>query len=253
MRFEEAAPDPDAVVRAPSSPGRRSGPGAGSGPVTSRATAWTAAEPSAATTPWTSIPAGSSSARTTSPLCSSARSSLYSSIHAASRARSSSLARVMSHSMPAWANSAVRQRNPSSTCAAGGVGDRRADVAADELGRQQQRRPALDRLALDGVDGVGRPHPVGAGEDAEVDPGAARRARLDLQTGVGRPQPVEQRVHRRGLPVRRGRARRRRPASLRSRLWSHLRKSSRYSVTRASRRSKRCSATSGSATSSTCW
>jgi hypothetical protein len=56
---------------------------------------------------------------------------------------------------------------------AGGVRHRRPDVRADQFERDQGRRPALDLLPFDRVVGVRGPHPVGAFQDAEVDPGPA--------------------------------------------------------------------------------
>ena len=100
----------------------------------------------------------------------------------------------MSHSMPKWPNRAVAARNDEVVRAAGRVRPRRPDVRADELRRQQQLRPALDALALERVVGVARPHAVGAGEDAEVDAGAARRAALDLHARMAGAQLVEQPV-----------------------------------------------------------
>ena len=61
--------------------------------------------------------------------------------------------------------------------------------------------PALDELPLMRVDAVRRPHPVGALKDAQVDPGPAGGAGLDLQGGVGGPDLVEEPVERLGLGV----------------------------------------------------
>lgn len=55
-------------------------------------------------------------------------------------------------------------------------------MGADELGRQQLRGPALDRLALQRVVAVRCPDPVRTGESAEVDASATAGARLDLGT-----------------------------------------------------------------------
>ena len=108
---------------------------------------------------------------------------------------------------------------------AGGVRRRAAPTWAPiSSGGSSSAGPALDLLALQGVDAVAGPHPVGALQHAEVDPAAAGRAGLDLQRrGAARAaRPAA------GTPPASGRARRRSPvgrcpASTRSRLWSHLR------------------------------
>ena len=46
------------------------------------------------------------------------------------------------------------QPQPEVDGATGGVGNRRADMRADQLGWQQQAGPALDQLTLDGVVGI---------------------------------------------------------------------------------------------------
>ena len=84
--------------------------------------------------------------------------------------------------------------------AAGGVGLGRADVAADQLGRDQQLGPALDRLALQGVVGVAGPDPVGAVKDPQVDP-APPEAQLSISTPGWRAQLVQQPVGGQGLGV----------------------------------------------------
>ena len=91
----------------------------------------------------------------------------------------------------------------------GGVGVRRADVAPHHRRWHQRRRVALDHLALQRVVAVARPHPLGPGEDAEVDPRPARRAALDLHAGVPCAQLVEQRVQGERLGVGAGPAGRR--------------------------------------------
>ena len=105
-------------------------------------------------------------------------------------------AAAMSHSMPKWPNSAVAtrkaRRGRGRWCGPG-----RADVAADQLGRDQQLGPALDRLALQGVVGVAGPDPVGAVKDPQVDPARARAA-LDH---LGCAQLVQQPVGGQGLGV----------------------------------------------------
>ena len=85
--------------------------------------------------------------------------------------------------------------------ATGGVRVVGGDVGAHVLGRDELRGPAQHVLALERVDDVGDPHPVGALEDAEVDPRAAGGARLDLEVGVGGADLVEQPVDGQGLAV----------------------------------------------------
>ena len=93
--------------------------------------------------------------------------------------------------------------------APGRVGVRRADVAPHHRRWHQRRGVALDDLALERVVAVARPHPLGPGEDAEVDPRPARRAALDLDVGVACAQLVEQRVQGERLGVGAGPAGRR--------------------------------------------
>ena len=153
-------------------------------------------------------PSSGWSARTTSPPCSSPRSSRYSAVQAASASSSSSVHAVMSHSSPACPNRAVRQRKPSEACrpvVCARGGPTCAPTSSGGSSRPVQRWIGL---TLEGVVGVRRPHPVGVLEDAEVDPRAAGRARLDLQRRVPRAQRVEQRVGRERLRVHTGRARR---------------------------------------------
>ena len=80
-------------------------------------------------------------------------------------ARSSSSASSRFHSIPKWPNSAVAAAERERLGAAGRVRRRRTDVGADHLRRDERRREALDRLALEGVVAVARPHPLGALED----------------------------------------------------------------------------------------
>ncbi len=127
-------------------------------------------------------------------MCSSGRSSLCSATHPASSSRSCGDADA---DVPLDAEVAEQRGDRAerqALGAAGGVRLRRADVAADQLRRQQQLGLALDLLPLQRVVAVAAPDPVGALEDAEVDPGAAGRAGLDLQAGVPAAQLVQQPV-----------------------------------------------------------
>ena len=110
----------------------------------------------------------------------------------------------MSHSSPACPPSATSDPQREVEVAVGRVGPRRADVRAHPLRRHEQPGPPLDGDALDGVVAVGRPDPVGASQNAQVDPGSTAGARLDLQVGVAGTQLVEQPVGRQGLDVHRG-------------------------------------------------
>ena len=89
-----------------------------------------------------------------------------------------------------------------------GVGDRRADVRADELGRQQQPGPALDELALDGRRCSRRPRPGRCARGCRGRPGP-RRTRTTRS-----PARDAGRAARRAAGRRRrsARARRRRPS-----------------------------------------
>ena len=89
---------------------------------------------------------------------------------------------------------------------AGGVRGGRADVAADQLWGQHRLGPALDGLAFQCVVAVGCPHPVGALEDAEIHPRAARGTALDFDPRMRGPQDVEQPVCGERLRVRRRQA-----------------------------------------------
>ena len=82
-----------------------------------------------------------------------------------------------------------------------GVRNRTADVRPHQLWRHQERRPALDVLAFERVDGVAGPDPIGALEDARIHSRATRRARLDLQRGMCGTECVEETVGRKGLAV----------------------------------------------------
>ena len=88
--------------------------------------------------------------------------------------------------------------------ATGGVHGRAREVGAHHLGRHDEARVALDLQALDRVEGVARPDAVGVLEDPEVDAGAARRARLDLELGVAELERGEQPVERRDVLVHAG-------------------------------------------------
>ncbi len=77
----------------------------------------------------------------------------------------------------------------------GGVGEAGADVGAHELQRDQGVGPALDAVALQGVDAVGDPDPVGALEDLQVHASAAGGAGLDLDVRVAAAQFVHEPVH----------------------------------------------------------
>ena len=106
--------------------------------------------------------------------------------------------------MPRWPKIAVAARKPRSCTPAGGVRATRRDVRAHQLRRHQLGGPAQHRLPLVRVDAVGDPDAVGPLQHAEVDPGAAGGARLDLQARVGRPDLVEQPVERQRLRVHAG-------------------------------------------------
>ena len=80
-------------------------------------------------------------------------------------------------------------------------------MGAHQFGRDQLLRPAHHLLPLVRVDAVRDPHPVGALQNAEVDPGAAGGTGFDLKTRVGRLDLVQQSVERRGLGVDAGTAR----------------------------------------------
>ena len=99
----------------------------------------------------------------------------------------------------------------------GGVGRRRSDVGPDQLRRQQQLGEPMDLLAFERIDAVAGPYPVRPLQDAQVDPPATARTRLDLQPGVRSPKLVEEPVHRKreAVHARRavGRAARRRSGS----------------------------------------
>ena len=85
--------------------------------------------------------------------------------------------------------------------ASGRVGGPGRDVGAQQFRREELLGPAHHLLAFMGVDAVRHPHPVGALQDAEVDPGAAGGAGLDLQIRVGCPELVHQPVDGVGLGV----------------------------------------------------
>ena len=68
-------------------------------------------------------------------------------------------------------------------------------MASRDCHGQKQRGFVLNAQTLQRVVAVGEPDPVGAREDAEIDPPAARGAAFDLHPGVRRAQPVEQRVN----------------------------------------------------------
>lgn len=103
--------------------------------------------------------------------------------------------------MPVWPKRAVAQRNARRV-----VRPVRWAVAGPmwlptSSGREQQSRPALDVLAVDGVVGVRGPDAVGAFDDAQVDAGASGGAGLDLHTGVEAADVVDQCVQDTGLTV----------------------------------------------------
>ncbi len=125
--------------------------------------------------------------------------------------------------MPRWPKIAVAGPEVEVVHAAGGVRAARGDVGAHQLRRDQLGGPAMHVLALQRVDAVRDPDPVRPLEHAEVDPGAAGGAGLDLQPGVRGLHLVDQPVEREGLLVHaRAAVDGWVPASIRSRLWSHL-------------------------------
>ena len=71
-------------------------------------------------------------------------------------------------------------------CAVGGP-----TCAPEHFQRDQHRGMALDRLALEGVVAVARPHPFSALQDAEVDARPARRTALELDVGMAPAKFVE--------------------------------------------------------------
>jgi hypothetical protein len=74
-------------------------------------------------------------------------------------------------------------------------------MRSEQLRGDQLLGPAHHRLSFVRVDAVRDPHPVGALQNAEVDPGAAGGTGFDLKTRVGRLDLVQQSVERRGLGV----------------------------------------------------
>ena len=108
--------------------------------------------------------------------------------------------------MPNDPNSAVAARKSRLQRPAGRVRDGGGDVRAEQLGRDQLAGPPLDLLTRDGVGHVGGPEPLHLLGDAEVDPAAARGARLPGHVGVRAAQRVEQPVVGQRLGARDGRA-----------------------------------------------
>ena len=68
----------------------------------------------------------------------------------------------------------------------------RAHMAAGDAGRQEECGLVLDAQAFQRVVAVGEPDAVGARQDAEIDPAAARGAALDLDSGEVPAKAVEQ-------------------------------------------------------------
>ena len=83
----------------------------------------------------------------------------------------------------------------------GRVVDARSDMRAHQLRRQDQAGPANDPMPLMRVDAVGKPDAVGHLRDAEVDPSATTRARLDLEPRMAPPELGHEPVDREGLKV----------------------------------------------------
>ena len=77
-------------------------------------------------------------------------------------------------------------------------------MGAHEFGRDELLGPPVHLLALEGIDVVGGPHPVGVLQDPEVDPGAAGGAGLDLQVREPLLELGHQPVGRQGLGVHPG-------------------------------------------------
>ena len=73
--------------------------------------------------------------------------------------------------------------------AARGVAMARADMAAGDRKRQEQRRIMLHPEPLQRVIAVGQPDATAAGQDARVDSSPARRAAFEFHLGMGRAQP----------------------------------------------------------------
>uniref|UniRef100_A0A6J7ND77 Unannotated protein n=1 Tax=freshwater metagenome TaxID=449393 RepID=A0A6J7ND77_9ZZZZ len=90
----------------------------------------------------------------------------------------------------------------------GGVRTRWADVRPDELGGQNERKTALDGLALEWIVAVGGPHALGSRKHPEVYPAAAGRASLDIDPGVATSDLVKKRVDRKRLVMGAGSPRR---------------------------------------------
>ena len=90
--------------------------------------------------------------------------------------------------------------------ATGGVRLARGDVGAHQLRRDQLGRPAVHLLPLQRVDAVRHPDPLGPLQHAQVDPGTAGGAGLDLQTREGGLDLVQQPVEGQRLLVHAGSA-----------------------------------------------
>ena len=119
--------------------------------------------------------------------------------HAAMRRRVSSSVAVRSHSIPTCPNSATAALRSRSTvrpveCTTGLVRCMPISSGGTTSAVYRWFVQALER-----VEGVAGPDPVGAGQDAEVDPGAPRGAALDLQPGVRGLELVEQAVEGQGV------------------------------------------------------
>lgn len=81
--------------------------------------------------------------------------------------------------------------------------DLRTDIRADQLRRQQLRRPPLQALTFERIDGVRRPHAVGVFEYLQIDAGTARCTGLELDLWMSGSQGIKQPIERGGLLMHR--------------------------------------------------
>ena len=203
-------------------PGSRRGGGVKLSAVATTAKLTIASLRSAAYTPWATY-AGSVSKRTVSPPCSSGRNRLCSAI---TSARSSSSLVVEGEQVPLDAEvPEQRRRRPEREIvhAAGGVRSLGPDVGAHQLRRDEHRRAALDRLALERVVAVAGPHRARCGEGSRGRCARRPTSSDSISTRGWRARElVEQPVERQRLGVGAGGAIRRRCAAMWSRFMSHL-------------------------------